>query len=131
MTNNFRKSISQQIRVILKSNGSSKQNRSIVNYLPCKIEEIITHIEKQFLEPGNEWMNWKNWGMYNKETWDDNDSSTFCWNLDHIIPQSDLPYTSMEDENFKKCWALENLRPLSAKQNIIEGANRSRHNKKR
>jgi len=30
----------------------------------------------------------------------------------------------MEDENFKKCWALENLRPLSAKQNIIEGNRR-------
>jgi hypothetical protein len=28
----------------------------------------------------------------------------------------------MEDENFKKCWSLENLRPYSAKQNIIDGA---------
>ena len=27
----------------------------------------------------------------------------------------------MEDDNFKKCWALENLRPLSAKQNIVDG----------
>lgn len=28
----------------------------------------------------------------------------------------------MEDDNFKRCWALENLRPYSAKQNIIDGA---------
>lgn len=28
----------------------------------------------------------------------------------------------MEDEEFKKCWALSNLRPYSAKQNIIDGA---------
>jgi len=27
----------------------------------------------------------------------------------------------MEDENFKKCWALENLCPLSAKQNLLDG----------
>lgn len=27
----------------------------------------------------------------------------------------------MEDENFKKCWALSNLRPLSAKQNVLDG----------
>jgi hypothetical protein len=46
---------------------------------------------------------------------------------DHIIPQSKLQYTSMKDENFKKCWSLENLRPLSAKQNVIDGATRIRH----
>ena len=27
----------------------------------------------------------------------------------------------MEDENFKKCWALSNLRPLNSKQNLLEG----------
>lgn len=67
-------------------------------------------------------------GKYDPKTWDDNDNSTKTWQLDHIIPQADLPYTSMEDENFKKCWALENLRPLSSKQNCFEGANKSRHN---
>jgi hypothetical protein len=48
------------------------------------------------------------------------------WNLDHIIPQSDLPFVSMEEENFKKCWALINLRPYSAKQNLIDGNRRNR-----
>ena len=51
------------------------------------------------------------------------------WHIDHIIPQSLLPYSSMEDDNFKKCWALSNLRPLSAKQNLLDGANRIRHKK--
>ncbi len=69
-------------------------------------------------------MNWENQGIYNINTWDDNDSSTWTWQLDHIIPQSKLPYTSMEDENFQKCWALENLRPYSAKQNIKDGNRR-------
>lgn len=36
----------------------------------------------------------------------------------------------MEDENLKKAWALENLRPLSAKQNQIDGSRRTRHQKK-
>jgi hypothetical protein len=62
--------------------------------------ESILNLEKQF-EP---WMNWQNHGVY--KNWDDNDQSTWTWQIDHIIPQSDLPYTSMEDENFKKCWAL-------------------------
>lgn len=28
--------------------------------------------------------------------------------------------SSMEDEEFKECWALDNLRPLSAKQNLLK-----------
>lgn len=59
-------------------------------------------------------MTWKNWGIYNSETW--------IWQIDHIIPQSKLPYVSMGNENFIKCWALDNLRPYSAKQNIYDNA---------
>lgn len=72
-------------------------------------------------------MNWNNHGKYDSKTWDDNDSSTWTWQLDHIIPHSDLPYQSMTDENFLKCWALDNLRPLSSKQNLIDGTTRARH----
>jgi len=53
-------------------------------------------------------------------TWDNNDSSTWTWNIDHIIPQSKFKYSSMNDENFKKCWSLTNLRTYSSKKNIIE-----------
>jgi hypothetical protein len=72
-------------------------------------------------------MTWSNWGNYSRETWDDKDISTWTWQIDHIVPHSNFNYTSMEDENFRKCWALLNLRPLSAKQNNIDGANRIRH----
>ena len=72
-------------------------------------------------------MTWNNQGKYNPEIWNDSDQSTWTWQLDHIIPQSDLPYASMEDDNFKKCWSLENLRPYSAKQNLIDGSKRLRH----
>jgi hypothetical protein len=33
----------------------------------------------------------------------------------------------MQDDNFSKCWSLGNLRPLSSKQNLIDGIRRNRH----
>lgn len=113
------------IRLMINKNYGSKNGSSMSSYLEYTIEELKVHLEKQF-EP---WMTWSNCGTYRSETWDDNDRSTWTWQLDHIIPQSDLPYASMEDDNFKKCWSLSNLRPLSAKINSIEGANRIRHQK--
>ncbi len=109
--------ISKDIRLALKKQGKSKSRRSCLGFLQYTVEELKAHIEKQF----DIWMSWNNHGNYNPQTWNDDDSSTWRWQLDHIIPQSKLLYCSMEDENFKKCWALENLRPLSAKENIKKG----------
>ena len=116
----LRKDISTLISRQLKLNNSSKNKKSSMMYLLYTIQELRKHLESQF-EP---WMNWTNYGKYSAKTWTDDDQSTWTWNIDHIIPQSSLPYSSMEDENFKKCWALNNLRPYSAKQNIIEGNKR-------
>lgn len=60
---------------------------------------LITHLEGQFTSE----MNWNNYGSY--------------WEIDHIIPQCTLPFTSTEDLNFKICWSLLNLRPLTVKEN--------------
>ena len=98
---------------------------STFEYLPYSKADLILHIEKQF-EP---WMNWNNQGQYNSKTWDDNDYKTWKWQLDHIIPHSDFKYDSLNHSDFQKCWALENLRPLSAKINLLEGVNRIRHKK--
>lgn len=104
------------VREALKNNGGSKRGRSFLNYLPYDINELKTHLESLF-EP---WMTWGNQGVYCVDTWNDNDQFTWTWHIDHIIPKSKLPHASMEDDNFKKCWALENLRPLSAKQNVLK-----------
>jgi hypothetical protein len=117
--------ISRAIYDALKNSGSSKYGDSSIEKLKYTIDELNSHINVKF----EWWMTWDNRGKYNKKTWKDDAPSTWVWNLDHIIPQSDLPYTSMDDENFKKCWALENLRPYSAKQNIIDGVTRVRHKK--
>jgi hypothetical protein len=112
----MRRVVSTHICGALKDANSSKNNESCWKYLPYTRNELKSHIEKLF-EP---WMSWENWSKYDAKTWDDNNSKTWTWSLDHIIRQATLPYKSMEEENFKKCWALSNLRPLSAKQNLLE-----------
>lgn len=116
----LKKRLSAEILKALKCSGSSKNGHSILLYLEYSIQDLKTHLEKLF----ENWMSWENHGKYDKKTWDDNDSTSWKWQIDHIIPQSSLLYSSMEDDNFKKCWALENLRPLSAKQNIKDGNRR-------
>jgi len=133
----FRMLFSTLFRQYLKSNGVEKNNSTyqIVGYTP---EEGRTHIEALFSHPdnlhpkgpnGKVWMNWDNWGKYDPITWNDKDPSTWKWHLDHIDPQSEFNCTSEADPQVKKCWALINLRPYRAKDNIIDGATRIRHTK--
>jgi hypothetical protein len=118
----LRKLVSGSILQSLLSNQSYKIG-SILQYLPYTIQELKEHLEKQF----ELWMTWDNISTYKKDTWDDTDQTTWTWQIDHIIPHSTFNYTSMEDQAFKECWALSNLRPYSAKQNWLDGINRTRH----
>lgn len=112
----IKRRISSQVWHFLFKNGLSKNNKSICDFLPYSVEELKEYLEKQF-EP---WMNWNNYGRYIAKDWDDNDSSTWKWQVDHIIPHSKFHYTSMENQQFIECWALSNLRPYSAKQNLLD-----------
>lgn len=116
----IRENVRSSIKQALKKN---KNGLSISKYLLYTMQELKKHLENLF-EP---WMTWNNYGRYNSKTWDDTDQSTWTWQIDHIIPQSKFIYTSMDDQSFKDCWALNNLRPYSSKLNSIEGANRKRH----
>lgn len=122
----LRNRVSCEIKRALHKNNSSKQGHSIIEFLPYTIRQLKEHLEYQF-EP---WMSWNNHGVWRVSKWIESDQLTWTWQIDHIIPQSDLPYTSMEDDNFQKCWALENLRPYSAKLNFLDGITRVRHGKK-
>lgn len=93
----LRKNIGTAVYKVLTNN---KLRLSILDFLPYSIEELKIHLENQF----DNKMTWENYGIY--------------WHIDHIYPQSLLPYTSMNEDNFKKCWALDNLRPLNAVENI-------------
>ena len=101
---------------MLRSSGSSKNGKSSKYYFPFNKEELKASIQNKF----QSWMTWDNQGIYRLKTWIDNDILSYLWNLDHWIPQNLLPYSSMEDKNFRIAWDLANLRPISAKQNILE-----------
>lgn len=116
----LQKTISAVVYGFLKQD---KNNLSIKKYLPYSLDQLKKHLESQF----ESWMTWDNRGIFDPKTWDDNNSTTWTWQLDHIIPHSSFQYSSMEDQAFKDCWALSNLRPYSAKQNILDGVNRTRH----
>lgn len=61
--------------------------------------ELQAHIERQFQHG----MTWANYGE---------------WHIDHIIPIASFSFSSPDDEEFRACWALTNLRPLWGKDNI-------------
>jgi len=66
-------------------------------------KELAEHLEKQFTPK----MNWDNYGTY--------------WEIDHIIPISAFNYNKPEDIDFKRCWALDNLQPLTKEENLKKG----------
>jgi len=96
----MRDAVSKSIYKMLKKSGNSKSDESVLKYLPYTILELKKHLENLF----DENMNWNNHGSY--------------WHLDHIYPQSKLPYDSMRHPNFQKCWALSNLQPLEVNENL-------------
>ena len=66
-------------------------------------EELFAHIESLFTDG----MSWDNMSE---------------WHIDHIRPLASFNFTSEDCEDFKECWALSNLQPLWASDNIRKGA---------
>lgn len=50
-------------------------------------------------------------------TWDDLDDL----HIDHIIPKSSFTFNDYSDVGFKECWSIDNLRFLSAIENMQKG----------
>jgi len=88
----------------LKRENGGKKGSTTLDSLDYTIDELKEHLEAQF----DQHMTWDNYGSY--------------WHLDHILPQSLYPYDSLQHPNFKKMWALNNLQPLEAIENIKKGA---------
>lgn len=64
--------------------------------------DLRNHLEAQFTNG----MSWDNYGE---------------WHIDHIRPVVSFLFSTIEDENFKQCWALDNLQPLWAHDNLTKG----------
>jgi hypothetical protein len=90
--------ISTSIWTRLRKRLSSKKGKSTWNFLPYTVDDLIQHLEELFAEG----MSWDNYGK---------------WHVDHKKPDSLFNYKNVDDEEFQKCWALENLQPLWAKDN--------------
>lgn len=114
----LRSGVSSIISTALKRRKSAKYGQSCWDKLGWTADDLKQHLEALF-EP---WMNWDNYGKY--------DHNKRTWQVDHIIPRAEFRYTSMDDASFKECWALSNLRPLDAKQNISDGARKIKPQKK-
>lgn len=106
----IRKLISNEVNRMIALNGGVKGG-SILSFLPFTPTEIKAHLENH--PKREDWMTWENYGPACK--------GKRTWQLDHVIPQSKLPYDSMSHPNFKVCWALENLQPLESIANIRKG----------
>ena len=91
--------VSRLVRLGLTKTGK-KASGKIWEKLQYDSQQLKEHLEKQF----DENMNWHNYGSY--------------WHVDHIYPRSLLPYASLDDPNFIKCWAISNLQPLEKTENI-------------
>ena len=79
--------------------GKQKTSPLLEQYNEYTVQQLRNCIESQFTPQ----MSWNNYGTY--------------WELDHIVPRFKFYYESYEDEQFKQCWALSNLRPLTIKEN--------------
>lgn len=83
---------------------SGKNKKSNVwEYLSFTPDELMSQFESQFTDG----MSWDNMSE---------------WHIDHIRPVSSFDFDSTDHPDFKKCWALNNLQPLWAKDNMSKGA---------
>ena len=86
----------------------NKSGRKAFDLLPFTIDQLKKHLERQFTEG----MTWDNYGE---------------WHIDHEIPVSAFNFTKAEHDDFKRCWALKNLRPMWALDNCKKGASLEKH----
>ena len=86
------------IWTVLKESNVDKYGHyfDILQYTP---EELIIHLEKQFKDD----MTWDNYGI---------------WHVDHKLPITSFDIQEMGDEEFMRCWCLDNLQPMWGEENI-------------
>lgn len=95
----LRHTVSSLVNRRLKKRGASKCGDSFFEAIGYSFEDLVKHLESQFW-PG---MTWDNQGK---------------WHIDHIEPDSLFSYKVMSDQGFQDSWALNNLQPLWAEDNL-------------
>ena len=95
------KNISKHMWESLKGNKQGSHWEILVGYT---LNDLQIHLESKFQEG----MSFNNYGKTG-------------WHIDHIIPISLWKFEKPEDREFKQCWALCNLQPLWAVDNLRKG----------
>lgn len=88
--------IGPAMRKALHGNKRGRKWESLVGYTAT---DLMRHLEMQFKEG----MGWENMDK---------------WHIDHVTPKSHFNYRTVDEADFKRCWSLENLQPLWAKENL-------------
>jgi len=96
------RAVRERIRMSLLT-GKAGKTFEILGY---SLAELMAHLERQFSSK----MSWDNYGE---------------WHIDHIVPVSSFAAETQDDPDFRACWALSNLRPLWAHENIRKHARRT------
>lgn len=76
-----------------------RKKRPTFKLLGYTREELVAHLQRQFLSG----MSWDNYGQ---------------WHVDHIVPLSAFEIAGPLDPALRHAWALTNLRPLWAADNM-------------
>lgn len=97
---NLNEKVSSLIRYSLGNNKNGCRWENLVGYT---LNDLIKRLKKT-MPKGYNWNDYINGKLH----------------IDHKIPISAFNFTKPEHPDFKKCWALENLRLLSAKENRIK-----------
>ena len=103
--NKLRHRFSNMILKRLRNRLGGKDNKSTFDFLPYTLEQLMRHLESKFKSG----MSWDNYGK---------------WHIDHVTPDSYFKYNKVTDSEFQRSWALENLQPLWAKDNLAKGGYR-------
>lgn len=84
------------VSTVLRSEKRYRHWESLVGYT---LKDLKKHLEKKFVDG----MTWDNYGE---------------WHVDHKIPLAVHNFVTPNDMDFQKAWALDNLQPLWANENI-------------
>jgi hypothetical protein len=96
LSERLHKAISTKVWRQLREGKCGQKTFILIGYT---VEELKAHLESRF-QAG---MSWENYGQ---------------WHIDHIKPRSAFVIASYSDPSFRECWALSNLQPLWAKDNL-------------
>jgi hypothetical protein len=91
--------LGNRLNECLKKSKTNK-NSNIINLLGCSLEELLLHLEQQFLPE----MSWNNHGE--------------IWEIDHTKPCASFDLTDIEQQ--KECFHYTNLQPLFKTTEIAE-----------